>query len=178
MASGETNLEFKVQVGGLNELGKLRASVLKLKAGTIEVKDASMALSNAFPKLEGTAKDLQKIFFGQATTMKMLVRNQKVFRNEIKNQVGNLKAARKETQLGSAAWRRYSKEIAVARKQMSGLPLRKLGTDLKNVTNLMLKNAKNLQWVGRQMIVGITAPLGIMMRTAMQSFEAFEKQFV
>ena len=178
MASGETNLEFKVKVGGLNELGKLRASVLKLKAGTIEVKDASMALSQAFPKLEGTAKDLQKIFFGQATTMKMLVRNNKVFRNEIKNQVGNLKAARKETQIGSAAWKRYSKEIVIARKQMSGLPLRKLGTDLRNVTNLMLKKAKDLQWVGRQMIVGITAPLGIMMRTAMQSFEAFEKQFV
>jgi len=178
MASGETNLEFRVKVGGLNELGQLRASVLRLKAGTVEVKDASMALSNAFPKLAGTAKDLQKIFFGQATTMKMLVRNQKIFRNEIKSQVGNLKAARKETQLGGTAWRRYSKEIMVARKQMSGLPFRKLGTDLRNVTNLMLTNAKNLQWVGRQMIVGITAPLGIMLRTAMQSFEAFEKQFV
>ena len=178
MASGETNLEFRVKVGGLNELGQLRASVLKLKAGTIEVKDASMMLANAFPKLEGTAKDLQKIFFGQATTMKMLVRNNKVFRNEIRSQVGGLKAARKETTLGSAAWRTYSKQIVIARKQMSGLPLRKLGTDLRNVTNLMLKKSKDLQWVGRQMIVGITAPLGIMLRSSLQAFEAFEKQFV
>ena len=91
MASGETNLEFKVKVGGLNELGQLRASVLKLKAGTIEVRNASMQLSHAFPKLEGTAKDLQKIFFGQATTMKMLVRNNKIFRNEIKSQIHGLK---------------------------------------------------------------------------------------
>ncbi len=52
MASGETNLEFRVKVGGLNELGQLRASVLKLKAGTVELKDASMALSQVFPKLE------------------------------------------------------------------------------------------------------------------------------
>jgi hypothetical protein len=28
------------------------------------------------------------------------------------------------------------------------------------------------------MIVGITAPLGNMLRTSMQAFEAFEKQFV
>ncbi|MDP7646512.1 MAG: phage tail tape measure protein, partial [Candidatus Woesearchaeota archaeon] len=178
MASGETNLEFKIKVGGLNELGQLRASVLKLKAGTVEVKDASMQLANAFPKLEGTAKDLQKIYFGQATTMKMLVRNNKVFRNEIRTQVGGLKTARKETDLGSKAWRTYTKQIVLARKQMTGLPFRKVGTDLRNVTNLMLKKAKDLQWVGRQMIVGITAPLGIMLRSSMQAFEAFEKQFV
>ncbi len=178
MASGETNLEFTVKVGGLNELGQLRASVLKLKAGTVELKDASMALSQVFPKLEGEAKDIQKIFFGQATTMKMLVRNNKVFRNEIKTQVRLLRDARKETKFGGTAWKTYTRELVKARRQMSSLPLRKLGTDLRNVTNLMLKRAKDLQWVGRQMIVGITAPLGIMMRTAMQSFEAFEKQFV
>jgi hypothetical protein len=174
MATGETNLEFRIKVGGLNELGQLRSSILKLKQGTIEVKDASMALGSAFPKLEGAAKDVQKIFFGQATTLKMLVRNQKVFRNEIKAQTGLLKEARKETKFGSKAWQTYTRQLVIARKQMSGLPLRKLGTDIRNVTNLMLKKSKDLQWVGRQMIVGITAPIGIMLRTSMQVFEAFE----
>ena len=110
--------------------------------------------------------------------MKMLVRNNKVFRNEIKTQVRLLRDARKETKFGGTAWKTYTRELVKARRQMSSLPLRKLGTDLRNVTNMMLTNAKNLQWVGRQMIVGITAPLGIMLRSSMQAFEAFEKQFV
>ena len=178
MASGETELNFRVQVQGLNQLGQLRSSVMKLSGGTKRLVDSSMALGNAFPKLEGAAKDLQKIYFGQAQTMKQLVRNQKIFKNTIKAETGFMRAARKETKFGSNAWRAYTAEMIRARKQMSSLPLRKLGTDLRNVADTMLRRGKDLQWIGRQMIVGISAPLGLMMRSALQSFEAFEKQFV
>jgi len=176
--SGESELEFRVNVGGLNHLGQLRSQVIKLSHHTTQLKNNSLSLSAAFPKLEGAAKDLQKIYFGQARSMKQLVRNQKVFRNEIRSQTGMLKTARKETKAGSAAWRVYTSQIIRARKQMRKLPLRKLGTDLRNVSKNMLKRGKEMQWVGRQMMVGITAPMAMVMRVAMQAFEAFEKQFV
>ena len=178
MAAGETNLEFRVKVGGLNELGQLRSSILQLTGSTAKYKQAAMSLSDTFGKLEGAAQDIQKVFFGHATTLKQVVRNQKIFKNEIKDQTHLLQKARSETVIGSKSWRVYTAEIVKLRKQMSGIPLRKLGTDLRSVGNLALKKSKDLQWVGRQMVVGITAPIGIALRMAMQGFEAFEKQFV
>ena len=178
MASGESNLEFRVSVQGLNEFGQLRSQLMTLKNGTVQFKNAAMHLSQAIPKLEGSAKDLSRIYFGQATTLKTLVRNNKIFRNEVRSQIGLLKEARKETHRGSAAWKLYNKEIVLTRKEMKKIPLQKLGTDLRNVSQLLLKRGKDIQWVGRQMMVGITAPLMLMLRSSMQVFEAFEKQFV
>jgi hypothetical protein len=178
MASGETELQFRVEVGGINQFGKLNSQVVMLHKNLVRVKQSNQNLSAAFKKQKGVAGTVNKIFYGQAQTMKQLVRNQKVFRREITHITGKLKQARKETQLGGTAWRRYSRMIRRTRKDMRSLPLRKLGTDLRNLTQRMVKMGKNLQWVGRQMMVGITAPLGMLLRIGMRSFESFEKQLV
>jgi TP901 family phage tail tape measure protein len=178
MASGETELQFRVEVGGINQFGKLNSNIVMLNKNLIRVKQSNQNLSAAFKKQKGVAGSINKIFYGQAQTVKQLVRNQKVFRREITHITGKLKQARKETQLGGTAWRHYSKQIRSVRKDMRSLPLRKLGTDLRNLTQRMVKMGKNLQWVGRQMMVGITAPLGMLLRIGMRSFESFEKQVV
>jgi len=176
--TGGSNLEFRVSVGGLNQLGRLESQIVRVTNGTVGMKNASLSLGGTFSKLEGAAKDVQKIYFGQAKTLKQLTRNQKIFRNTVRSTVGELKVLRKETTRGSAGWIAFSKGIRQARKDLRRLPLRKLGTDLKSVSNNLLNIGKNTQWTGRQMMVGITAPLGMVMRSAMRAFESFEQQFV
>ena len=176
--TGGANLEFRVNVGGLNQLGQLQAQVMKLKNGIVVLEDASHSLGSQIPRLTGSAKELQKIFHGEAQSVKMLVRNQKIYRREIKGQLGTLKLQRQQTQRGTQAYRAYSRELVKLRKDMRKVPLRKFGTDLKRVSQNATSAAKNMQWLGRQMMVGITAPIGIALRFMMQSFESFERQFV
>ena len=176
--TGGANLEFRVNVGGLNELGQLKSQVLKLDKGIAVLEDSAKGLTSQFPRLTGAAKELNKAFVGEAQSLKMLARNQKIFKRDIKGQVAGMKTMRGQTQRGTQAWRAYSREITKLRFDLRKLPLRKLGTDLRNVSRNATSAAKNMQWLGRQMMVGVTAPIGIALRFMMQSFESFERQFV
>ena len=109
MASGETELQFRVEVGGINQFGKLNSQVVMLNKGLIRIKQTNQSVTNTFKKQKGVAGAVSKIFYGQAQTVKQLVRNQKIFRREITHITGKMKMARKETQLGSKEWRHYSR---------------------------------------------------------------------
>jgi len=172
----ETQLDFRIQVGGLNHLGRLNSKVLQLRKGVLQLKPASMGLTAAFQKQKGAAGQITKIFYGQAQSIKQLVRNQKIYRREINSQVNALKKARKAVKGNADSFKRLTQELRKAKRQMRSLPLRKLGTDLTNLSKKAVNAGKNMQWVGRQMMVGITAPMGMLLRMGMRAMESFEKQ--
>ena len=172
----ETQLDFKIQVGGLNHLGQLNTKVLQLRKGVLQLKPASMGLTAAFQKQKGVAGQITKIFYGQAQSLKQLVRNQKIYRREIQSQIQALRAARKAVKGNAQSFAILTNQLRKAKRQMRTLPLRKLGTDLQNLSRKAVKAGKNMQWVGRQMMVGITAPMGMLLRIGMRAMESFEKQ--
>ena len=172
----ETQLDFRINVGGLNHLGRLNSQVIQLRKGVLQLKPSSQSLTSAFQKQKGVAGQITKIFYGQAQSVKQLVRNQKIFRREIQSQTSALRKARKETKMFSKDWQFLTQSLRKAKRQMRTLPLRKLGTDLQNLSRKAVKAGKNMQWVGRQMMVGITAPMGMLLRLGMRAMESFEKQ--
>ena len=68
MASGETELQFRVEVGGINQFGKLNSQVVMLNKGLIRVKQSNQNLVSVFKKQKGVAGTVNKIFYGQAQT--------------------------------------------------------------------------------------------------------------
>tara|TARA_B110001454_G_scaffold81065_1_gene78155 strand:+ start:2914 stop:9021 length:6108 start_codon:yes stop_codon:yes gene_type:complete len=172
----ETQLDFRINVGGLNHLGRLNSEVLQLRKGILQTKPASQGLTAAFQKQKGAAGQITKIFYGQAQSLKQLVRNQKIFRREINSQVNALRAARKAVKGNAQSFAILTQQLRKAKRQMRSLPLRKLGTDLTHLSKKAVNAGKNMQWVGRQMMVGITAPMGMLLRMGMRSMESFEKQ--
>ena len=174
----ETQLDFRINVGGLNHLGRLNSQVLNLRKGVLQLKPSSQSLTAVFQKQKGVAGQITKLFYGQATSVKQLVRNQKIFRREINSQVNALRKARKAVKSNSESFRILTQQLRKTKRQMKSLPLRKLGTDLQNLGRKAVKAGKNMQWVGRQMMVGITAPMGMLLRMGMRAMESFEKQAI
>jgi len=172
------DFEHNIRITGMNQLGVYQKLLLSVSNGTATLKRQNLSLNQVLGSSKEIQSGLNAIMQGSAKTMKHLMNNQKAMKGLRKVEINDLRASRDALKKNSKEWRVLNKEIAVARVKMASLPLRKLGTDLRSVSLRAQDTAKNLQWVGRQMMVGFGLPVIMGMRRAIQTFYSFEKALV
>lgn len=172
------DFEHNIRITGLNQLGAYNTKLVQVKANTASMKTGAMNLHQILGKHKVVYKELNGLMVGNAQSMRHIIRNQKMMRSVRKMEIQDLQKSQAMFKKGTQEYKKMGKEVRNLRNRLRTLPLRKLGTDLRNVSKVAQGAAKNLQWVGRQMMVGFGMPVIMVMRKAIQQFYSFEKALV
>ena len=170
--------EYNVAFRGVDSLGNYNRMILKSVDGHKQLVKQVTTLNSVGLTEENIMKAQQKIMLGKASTMKMLIRNQKAVIISTRTQAAEYKKNAKEMGRNTAEGQKMTAQLKAYRSVVRTLPIRKLGSDLKSLSVHMASAAKNAQWVGRQMMVSFGLPIVMVMRRAVQQFYSFEKALV
>jgi tetratricopeptide (TPR) repeat protein len=172
----DVDLIISVHTTGVKDIANLSASVrnlaLNLKGVTVPMKALDTHAKAVNKALGITSKGVNQ----HANSLKELKRNQAALSEESKRLRSNiqnynlaiLKAGGPTTKLG--------KELTFAQNQLKafsttlrGLRIRSFGSDLSNISLRLQKMGKDAQFVGRSLMINLTAPLLLFARTGLQS---------
>jgi hypothetical protein len=172
----DVDLIISVHTTGVKDVANLSASVrnlaLNLKGVTVPMRSLDAHAKAVNKALGITSKGVQQ----HATSLKQLKANQAALSEESKRLRSNiqnynlaiLKAGGPTTKLG--------KELTFTQNQLKafsttlrGLRIRSFGSDLSNISLRLQKMGKDAQFVGRSLMINLTAPLLLFARTGLQN---------
>jgi phage-related protein len=172
----DVDLIISVHTTGVKDVANLSASVrnlaLNLKGVTVPMRALDSHAKAVNKALGITSKGVNQ----HANSLKELKRNQAALSEESKRLRSNiqnynlaiLKAGGPTTKLG--------KELTFTQNQLKafsttlrGLRIRSFGSDLSNISLKLQKMGKDAQFVGRSLMINLTAPLLLFGRTGLQS---------
>src|SRR6056300_532784 len=176
MASND--IDIRVLVSGEDQLKNLSASlrnlVVSLNDGvksTAGFDARQRALNQA---LGNTGRGLNQ----HAKSAKQAMSNQRVLGDELRRTQRDLRSLQNLANKGFKI-KGLNQTIAglqQVNKQMRGIKARTFVSDMRGIGLEMRRVGKDLQFVGRSLIIGLTAPLLMFSRRAVDAFKAIEKE--
>lgn len=135
----------------------------------------SKALSQAIGSTDGSLK-------AHAKSVSELSRNNAVLTNEltrVRNEIKGLGTSYKYATGSSREWRAQSlKDLKAYEAGLKQVRIRALTEDLKSLSQEQKRLGKDAQFVGRSLIIGLTTPIMMFSRYALQSLVSVDKEFV
>lgn len=135
----------------------------------------SRALSRAIGSSEGSLR-------AHAKTVSEVTKNNAILTSElsrVRNEIKGLGASYKYATGTSAEWRAQSlKDLKAYEAGLKQVRIRALTEDLKSLSQEQKRLGKDAQFVGRSLIIGLTTPIMMFSRYALQSLVSVDKEFV
>jgi TP901 family phage tail tape measure protein len=184
MAS-DVELIISVATQGVEKLTDLSASLR-------QVQNTIQGISIPMTKLDAHTKALNKAFGitsrgarDHAKSLKEVVTNQVTLSKEsrrIKNDIAALNTVLKTTQGSTRAFkdalRMTVQELTYMDKKMRGLRFRAFVSDLRNVSLKLQRIGKDTQFVGRNLLINLTAPIMLFGRMGLQALIRVDEQLI
>lgn len=184
MAS-DVDLIINVATQGVEKLTDLSASLR-------QVQNTIQGISVPMTKLDVHTRAVNKAFGitsrgarDHAKSLKEVIRNQSALSQEskrIKNDIvalnSVLKLSRNSSALFKGALKETSVELTHMSRNMRNMRLRAFVSDLQNVSLKMQRIGKDTQFVGRNMLINLTAPILLFARVGFQSLVRIDEQMV
>ena len=181
----DVDLIIGVHVNGASEIANLSAS---LRALTANLRGINIPMS----KMDAHTKALNKALGGasksageHAKSLKELARNQKVIGEEAKRVKSNIDSYRTAIQMAGGANTKFGAELRGAQSdlqkfggQLRGLKIRAFGSDLRSTSMHIQKIGKDAQFVGRSLMINLTAPILLFGRLGLSSLLAVDREAV
>jgi hypothetical protein len=181
----DVDLIIGVHVNGASEIANLSAS---LRALTANLRGINIPMS----KMDAHTKALNKALGGasksageHAKSLKELARNQKVIAEEAKRVKSNIDSYRTAIQMAGgsstafgAELRQNQQDLQVFGKQLRGLKIRAFGSDLRSTSMHIQKIGKDAQFVGRSLMINLTAPILLFGRLGFNSILSVNREAV
>lgn len=181
MAS-DVDIILEVAVNGIQQVNNLSNAIKQLNRFTAEAANPIKALdarSRALNQAVGAnGTSLNKY----AKTVSQLATNQTVLGSEIKKIQKEIKGLGKEYVFAKGASKEFQaagiQGLRAYNSELKKIKVRALVSDIKSIAQESKRLGKDMQFVGRSLIIGLTTPISIGMRQALQGLVAFDKEVV
>lgn len=181
----DVDIIINVATQGAKSITDLSASLRSLNKGLVDLNiplkklDAhSQAVSKALGIGARSAND-------HAKTLKGLITNQKALGAEtrrIRTEIGAYRAAIGFAGASNKAFADSARKSVTELKQMDrvlrGMRIRAFGSDLRATSTRIQRIGKDAQFVGRSLMINLTAPIALFARTGFQQLVAVDKELV
>jgi hypothetical protein len=181
----DVDLIINVHTNGVKDITNLsaatRALALNLRGITVPMTklDAhSRAVNKALGMTNRSMND-------HAKTVKQMVSNQKALGAETKRVQSNIKSYAMAIQSAGGTTTAFGRELIQSRNELKqfsstlrGLRIRAFGSDLSSISLKLQRIGKDAQFVGRSLMINLTAPILLFARMGFQSLLKVDEQFV
>lgn len=181
----DVDLIINVHTNGVKDITNLsaatRALALNLRGITVPMAklDAhSRAVNKALGMTNRSMND-------HAKTVKQMVSNQKALGAETKRVQSNIKSYAMAIQSAGGTTTAFGRELIQSRSELKqfsstlrGLRIRAFGSDLSSISLKLQRIGKDAQFVGRSLMINLTAPILLFARMGFQSLLKVDEQFV
>lgn len=181
----DVDLIINVHTNGVKDITNLsaatRALALNLRGITVPMAklDAhSRAVNKALGMTNRSMND-------HAKTVKQMVSNQKALGAETKRVQSNIKSYAMAIQSAGGTTTAFGRELIQSRNELKqfsstlrGLRIRAFGSDLSSISLKLQRIGKDAQFVGRSLMINLTAPILLFARMGFQSLLKVDEQFV
>jgi len=181
----DVDLIINVHTNGIKDITNLsaatRALALNLRGITVPMTklDAhSRAVSKALGMTNRSMND-------HAKSVKQMVANQKALGAETKSVQSNIKSYAMAIQSAGGSHTVFGRELIQSRNELKafsstlrGLRIRAFGSDLASISLKLQRIGKDAQFVGRSLMINLTAPILLFARMGFQSLLKVDEQLV
>jgi hypothetical protein len=181
----DVDLIINVHTNGVKDITNLsaatRALALNLRGITVPMSklDAhSRAVNKALGMTNRSMND-------HAKTAKQMIANQKALGAETKRVQSNIKSYAMAIQSAGGTTTALGRELIQSRSELKqfsstlrGLRIRAFGSDLSSISLKLQRIGKDAQFVGRSLMINLTAPILLFARMGFQSLLKVDEQFV
>jgi len=181
----DVDLIINVHTNGVKDITNLsaatRALALNLRGITVpmaKLDSHSRAVNKALGLTNRSMND-------HAKTVKQLVANQKSLGAETKRIQSNIKSYAMAIQSAGGTTTAFGRELIQSRSELKqfsstlrGLRIRAFGSDLGSISLKLQRIGKDAQFVGRSLMINLTAPILLFARMGFQSLLKVDEQFV
>lgn len=181
----DVDLIINVHTNGIKDITNLsaatRALALNLRGITVPMTklDAhSRAVSKALGMTNRSMND-------HAKSVKQMVANQKALGAETKRVQSNIKSYAMAIQSAGGTHTVFGRELIQSRNELKafsstlrGLRIRAFGSDLSSISLKLQRIGKDAQFVGRSLMINLTAPILLFARMGFQSLLKVDEQLV
>jgi len=181
----DVDLIINVHTNGVKDITNLsaatRALALNLRGITVPMSklDAhSRAVNKALGMTNRSMND-------HAKTAKQMIANQKALSAETKRVQSNIKSYAMAIQSAGGTTTAFGRELIQSRNELKqfsstlrGLRIRAFGSDLGSISLKLQRIGKDAQFVGRSLMINLTAPILLFARMGFQSLLKVDEQFV
>lgn len=177
----DIDLIIQARVDGIKQVSSLSASLKQLNTS---VKGVFVPMS----KLDSQTRALNKALgMGtrgakeHATSLKGLVSNQRVLAEETKRLTKDIRAMQSLMAKGQKNQLINPQTIGALKEmrlRMTGLRLRAFSSDIQNVGLKLKKLGKDAQFVGRSLMINLTAPIALFARFGLQALREYDRESV
>ena len=181
----DVDLIINVHTNGVKDITNLsaatRALALNLRGITVpmaKLDSHSRAVNKALGMTNRSMND-------HAKTVKQMVSNQKTLGAETKRVQSNIKSYAMAIQSAGGTTTAFGRELIQSRNELKqfsstlrGLRIRAFGSDLSSISLKLQRIGKDAQFVGRSLMINLTAPILLFARMGFQSLLKVDEQFV
>jgi len=181
----DVDIIINVATQGAKSITDLSASLRSLNKGLV---DLNIPLKKLDAHSQAVAKALgigARSANDHAKTLKGLITNQKALGAEtrrIRTEIGAYRAAIGFAGASNKAFADSARKSITELKEMDralrGMRIRAFGSDLRATSTRIQKIGKDAQFVGRSLMINLTAPLTLFARTGFQQLLAVDKELV
>lgn len=181
----DVDIIINVATQGAKSITDLSASLRSLNKGLV---DLNIPLKKLDAHSQAVAKALgigARSANDHAKSLKGLITNQKALGAEtrrIRTEIGAYRAAIGFAGTSNKAFADSARKSVAELKQMDralrGMRIRAFGSDLQATSTRIQKIGKDAQFVGRSLMINLTAPIALFARTGFQQLVAVDKELV
>ena len=179
----DVDLIINVHTNGIKDVANLSASV---KALTANLRDITIPMSKLDTQSRAVNKAIGITNRGMndhAKTIKQLKENQRALGEESKRLKSNITAYTGAIKAAGGPTTALGRELVSTKAHlqamsaaMRGARVRAFGSDISSVSLKMQKMGKDAQFVGRSLMINLTAPIMLFGRLGFQSLLAVDKE--
>lgn len=172
------NIEIDVVVTGKEDLLNLSVAMRSLLLGTKDLASATKSMDARQRALNSIFGNGQKNAGDYAKSLRETINNQKLLGQEVQKTADDIKRfnAQVRAGVGGAGLKALTNNLQQTNKALQSSKIRLLASDLRSVGIEMKRTGKDAQFVGRSLIIGLTAPILAFGRIGLQKFYALDKQ--
>lgn len=174
------DIDINVVVTGKEDLKSLSVTLRNLLLATKDMTGATKNLDARQRAINTMFGAGQKHAGDYAKSLRETVTNQKILGAEIQKTTDDMRRLNSIMRSGggSLGMQGLAKNLDQSTKALKSAKVRMLAADLRSVGIEMKRLGKDAQFVGRNLIIGLTTPLIAFGREGLQNFYAIEKQLV
>ncbi len=181
----DVDLIINVHTNGVKDITNLSAAT---RALALNLRGISVPMT----KLDAHSKAVNKALGmtnrsmnDHAKTVKQLITNQKALGAETKRVQSNIRSYAMAIQSAGGTTTAFGRELIQSRNELRqfsstlrGLRIRAFGSDLASISLKLQRIGKDAQFVGRSLMINLTAPILLFARMGFQSLLKVDEQFV
>lgn len=181
----DVDLIINVHTNGLKDVANLSASV---KALTANLREITIPMNKLDVQSRAVNKALGMTSRGMndhAKSIKELKQNQKALGEETKRLKADIVAYTRAINAAGGATTPLGKELASSKAHlesmsgaMRGARVKAFGSDISNISLKLQRMGKDTQFVGRNLMINLTAPIMLFARLGFQSLVSINSEFV